>query len=99
LTRPISDSHCLKCNDQVTNENYAPKNKTLQDLGEDQNGHWHVFLPRWQSQDLNAATCVSCHSGHASDGDVNILYLNYDHTVAVSESCHGVMGDDYDLRC
>lgn len=94
LTRPITDIHCLKCHDQVSNEGYVPKNKTLQDLGEAQNGHWHLFLPRWQAQDPKAATCVSCHTGHSTDGDVKILYLNNDHTVAICESCHNALGRD-----
>jgi predicted CXXCH cytochrome family protein len=91
-TQPISDTNCLKCHQQVTARDYVPKNKTLSELGEAQNGHWHLFLTRWQAQAPDAGTCVSCHSGHATDGDVQILYLNEQHTTAVCESCHQTLG-------
>jgi hypothetical protein len=94
LTQPISDANCLKCHQQVTQRGYTPKNKTLSELGEAQNGHWHLFLTRWQAQSASAAKCVSCHSSHATDGDVKILYLNEQHTVAVCQACHQVMRED-----
>jgi predicted CXXCH cytochrome family protein len=94
LTQPISDGNCLKCHDQVTQRGYVPKNNSLNNLGEGRNDHWHLFLTRWQSQDSNAATCVSCHGGHTTDGDAQILYLNDQHTTALCESCHQVLGQD-----
>ena len=94
LTHPITDSHCLKCHQQVTSENYVPQNQALGGEGEAQNGHWHVFLPRWQAQSANAGTCVSCHTGHTTDGSVQLLYLNKQHTEAVCEGCHQVLGED-----
>jgi nitrate/TMAO reductase-like tetraheme cytochrome c subunit len=97
LTRPIGDGNCLKCHEQVTDRGYVPKNNTLRSQGEGDeapNGHWHVFLPRWQSRDTHAATCVSCHTGHATDGNVQILYLNEQHTEAVCDSCHQVLGEE-----
>lgn len=94
LTHPIRDENCLKCHDQITDRGYVTKNKVLIETGEAENGHWHVFLPRWQSQDTSAGSCVSCHSGHALDGVVQILYLNEQHTSAVCNSCHQKLGRD-----
>lgn len=94
LTHPIGDGNCLKCHDQITNRGYVSKNPALMQTGEAQNGHWHVFLGRWQSVDSNAATCVSCHGGHTTDGDVKILYLNEQHTTTVCSACHQKLGQD-----
>ncbi|NMC77960.1 MAG: hypothetical protein GYA59_01255 [Chloroflexi bacterium] len=94
LTHPIGDANCLKCHQQVTEREYVPQNQALSQLGEGRNGHWHVFLARWQAQDANAATCVSCHGGHTTDGDAQILYLNEQHTAAVCDACHRVLGED-----
>lgn len=94
LTRPIGDGNCLKCHQQVTQRGYVPKNQTLRELGEAQNGHWHVFLSRWQAQSSSAATCVSCHGGHATDGDVKLLYLNETHTTTVCDACHQTLRED-----
>ena len=94
LTVPISNEYCSKCHQQVTDQGYIPKNKTLSNLGEAQNGHWHLFLSRWQAKIPNAGTCVSCHNGHATDGNAQILYLNEQQTAAVCDSCHRTLGDD-----
>ena len=75
VTSPISDDRCYKCH-----QNIADK--------QDMNNHFHVFLPRWQSQDPNAATCVSCHQGHHTDGQIELNYLNRDTAIAVCDSCH-----------
>jgi predicted CXXCH cytochrome family protein len=91
LTRAISDSNCKKCHAQVTQQGYVPKNQTLTDLGEAQNGHWHLFLSRWQSQAANVGDCVSCHNGHQTDGNAQILFLNDQQTSAVCDSCHRVL--------
>jgi len=93
LTQPIGDANCLKCHDQVTSRSYQPKNNTLALQGEVENGHWHLFLSRWQTQSKSAGTCASCHTGHATDGDAKILYLNEQHTAAVCDSCHQTMGE------
>jgi len=80
LTKPIRDANCLKCHQQVT-------------AGQaDENNHFHIFLTRWQSADTKAATCVSCHSSHTTDGTADILFLNRERTVAVCEACHKALG-------
>lgn len=94
LTKPIADSNCLKCHQEITQRNYVPENKTLRDLGEAQNGHWHLFLSRWQRQSKDAGSCVSCHNGHTTDGDGTLLYLNDQKLNSVCDSCHRVLGDD-----
>lgn len=77
-TRPIDDANCLKCHADVT---------TQQDF----NNHFHVFLPRWQGRDKNAATCVSCHQSHHTDGEEQLKFLNRATTVNVCQSCHAVL--------
>ena len=80
LTRSIGDENCLKCH-----QNVFPK--------VDINNHFHAFLPRWQTADPNAATCISCHQGHATDGDPKIMFLNESTTRAVCENCHSRIGE------
>jgi len=75
LTVPIGDANCLKCHADV------PATR-------DFNRHFHAFLARWQSMDSNAATCVSCHSAHATDGDPALAFLQQDRAQQVCESCH-----------
>ena len=79
-TRPIDDANCLKCHEQVTQQR-------------DFNNHFHVFLSRWQARDTNAATCVSCHQSHHTDGEAQLAFLNRDHTVTVCQSCHQALGE------
>ena len=78
-TRPIDDANCLKCHQPVTQQR-------------DFNNHFHVFLSRWQAVDKNAATCVSCHQSHHTDGEAQLAFLNRDHTVNVCQSCHQTLG-------
>jgi predicted CXXCH cytochrome family protein len=80
LTRPISDGSCLKCHQRVVAQ------------AADRNNHFHVFLSRWQNQDPNAASCVSCHQAHVTDVDASIQYMNRDRAIQVCEACHQVLG-------
>jgi predicted CXXCH cytochrome family protein len=80
-TRPIEDANCLKCHANVTAQ-------------QDFNNHFHVFLSRWQARDPNAATCVSCHQAHHTDGEAQLKFLNRDATVQVCQSCHAVLRGD-----
>jgi len=75
LEEPYPDANCLKCH---------------ADIGKKQefNNHFHVFLPRWQALDKNAATCVSCHVSHDSTGDAKISYLNQKATIVFCDKCH-----------
>lgn len=82
LTHPVGDISCLKCHQDVTQKEPA------------MNTHFHVFLSRWQAQDPNAATCVSCHQAHVTGGDATIMYLNETPTRAVCQSCHEKLRDD-----
>lgn len=76
VTVPISDVNCLKCHQEVTAQR------------PDENNHFHVFLGRWQAVDPNAASCVSCHSGHATNGEAQIAFLNRAQTTQVCQACH-----------
>lgn len=79
-TRPISDANCLKCHEQITQQLAF-------------NNHFHVFLSRWQARDNNAATCVSCHQSHHTDGEAQLAFLNRNQTVNVCQSCHQTFGE------
>jgi len=78
LTRPIADANCLKCHQDIN----GPV---------DMNNHFHVFLPRWQAVDPNAATCVSCHQGHSDNGNSQIMFLNEATTREVCQACHAAI--------
>lgn len=75
LTNPIGDANCVKCHAE-----------TMQNT--DFQNHFHAFLTRWQSIDLSAAGCASCHTGHNIDGNVQIAYLNQQTTEQVCQQCH-----------
>lgn len=80
LTHPISDANCLKCHQDVL------QNRTF-------DNHFHVFLSRWQkAAPQTAATCVTCHASHATDGDSQIAWLNKSQTVAQCNACHRTAG-------
>jgi len=79
LTRPIGDESCLKCHQNVLSQ-------------ETMNNHFHFFLTRWQAADPNAATCVSCHGGHTTDGNADSLFLGQTTTQAECEACHQALG-------
>ena len=80
LTSPIPDANCLKCHADVT----ATRSF---------NRHFHRFLSQWQAVDRNAATCVSCHAGHAADGDPSLGFLNEQRATDVCQACHRVAGE------
>ncbi len=79
-TVPIADVNCLKCHADLMKQ-------------QNMNNHFHIFLSRWQARDKNAATCVSCHQSHITDGEVQLGFLNRATTTAVCQSCHRVLGD------
>jgi nitrate/TMAO reductase-like tetraheme cytochrome c subunit len=79
-TRPIDDANCLKCHQDVTQRRNF-------------NNHFHIFLSRWQAMDKNAATCVSCHQSHHTDGEAQLAFLDRNHTVSVCQSCHQALGE------
>lgn len=81
LEEPYPDANCLKCHADIGQK-------------QDFSNHFHVFLPRWQAVDKNAATCVSCHVSHDSTGDAKISYLNGKTTVTFCQQCHSAAGGE-----
>ena len=79
MEEPYPDANCLKCHAAIMQK-------------QDFNNHFHVFLPRWQAIDKNAATCVSCHLSHDKSGDIKIAFLNEQTTTAVCQKCHSAAG-------
>ena len=81
LRGPYPNDYCLKCHSGVL-------------VGEaDQNNHFHIFLPKLKQANPQAGNCVDCHSTHATDGEVNLGYLNRARTEAVCEQCHNTFGE------
>ena len=78
LTVPIGDANCLKCHSNVTGQR-------------DRNNHFHGFLSRWQAVDPNAATCVTCHVSHATDGQADLSFINTNVAQQVCDACHQVL--------
>jgi predicted CXXCH cytochrome family protein len=79
-TRPVTDAQCTKCHADVA------ANQTF-------DNHFHVFLAQWQSLSPDAATCVSCHESHVTDGSADIGYLNQARTTQVCQACHAFAGE------
>jgi nitrate/TMAO reductase-like tetraheme cytochrome c subunit len=98
LTVSINDENCLKCHQDVTQRNFSPKENLTapggrgEDDEDGRNNHWHVFLARWQAADPNAATCVSCHPGHTTDGSPQSGYMNTQTVQEVCQACHQNLG-------
>jgi nitrate/TMAO reductase-like tetraheme cytochrome c subunit len=80
MTRPIGDESCLKCHQNIFDD-------------QSMNNHFHFFLAKWQELDPNAATCVSCHQGHSTQGDPQTAYLNKQVTQTVCNDCHRFAGE------
>jgi len=79
LLTPIADANCLKCHSEI------PQTQSF-------NRHFHAFLAKWQGLDKNAATCVSCHTGHTTDGSEAIVFLQQARTIAICQQCHTAVG-------
>ncbi len=80
-TRPIEDANCLKCHADVI-------------ARRDFNNHFHVFLAQWQARDPNAASCVSCHQAHHTDGEAQLQFLNRTTATNVCQACHAVLRNE-----
>jgi len=78
LTVPIADANCLKCHPEVTGQRTR-------------DNHFHGFLARWQAVDPNAATCVSCHVSHTTDGQADLSFINANTAQQVCDACHQVL--------
>jgi predicted CXXCH cytochrome family protein len=78
--KPINDGNCYKCHADIAQK-------------QEMNNHFHVFLRKWQAADKSAATCVSCHNGHNTNGDLSIKYLNEKDTALICQKCHAVAGE------
>jgi cytochrome c553 len=76
---PITDAHCLKRHSDVV------ESQTFQN-------HFHAVLNKWQAQSPSAASCVSCHESHVTDGAAEIGYLNETRTTVVWQACHTFVG-------
>ena len=100
LVFPIGDQNCLKCHQNVTQRGFTAK-ESLTVPGRaggfggeregGRNNHWHEFLARWQAADPNAGPCVSCHSGHATDGNTQNGSMKDQTVQNECNACHQVL--------
>ena len=96
LKFPIQDATCLTCHQEVTQQGYRPEQSLgIVDGGDEEGGpnHWHEWLGRWQAVAPDAGTCVSCHSGHLTDGSAQTGFENLQTTDIVCEGCHQQLGE------
>jgi hypothetical protein len=78
-TTPIGDANCLKCHADAPNDGRFDM-------------HSHRHLARWQQADRNAATCVTCHTSHTTDGNATLGFLQQQRTLAECDRCHVALG-------
>jgi nitrate/TMAO reductase-like tetraheme cytochrome c subunit len=95
---PIGDQNCLKCHQDVTARGYTPKEQITvpggragRGGGEGGNNHWHELLTKWQATSTSAGTCVSCHSGHAVEGNAQSGFMNAQSMQTECNACHQVL--------
>ncbi len=79
-TNPLGDEACLKCHADVLAQAAKGESRAT-------NGHYHVFLPRWQKIDANAAHCTTCHSAHAQ-GLASLAFMAQGKVGQVCDQCH-----------
>jgi len=78
-TTPIGDANCLKCHADVPTDSRFDM-------------HSHRHLARWQAADPDAATCVTCHASHTTDGNAAIGFLNQQRALGECDRCHVALG-------
>ncbi len=95
LTIPISDASCLKCHQDVVSQQFVAKEQITVPSGsqggereEAPRNHWHIFLAEWQANSSTAATCVSCHGGHSTDGTAQFGYMVNQTVQQECDACH-----------
>lgn len=96
---PIADANCLKCHQAVIRPGYTPKHSigiggggSEGEGGDDAKAnHWHENIARWRDTTANAGMCVSCHSGHVTDGTARNGFQNLQTTRKVCGACHKVL--------
>jgi len=97
---PLSDDSCLKCHSDVVQNGFTAKEQiTVPGArsgreGSGRRNHWHTFLSRWQSVSPTSGTCISCHSGHATDGNAQSGFMVSQTVVQQCDDCHRVLGRD-----
>jgi hypothetical protein len=80
---PLGDDSCLKCHQDVSQRRPGGSRAT--------NGHYHLFLPRWQAADPQAAYCVTCHTAHTYGLD-GLQFMTQGRLAQVCDDCHNALG-------
>ena len=80
---PLSDDSCLKCHQNISQSRPSGSRAT--------NGHYHLFLPRWQAADPQAAHCITCHTAHTHGLD-GLQFMRQGVAARVCDDCHTALG-------
>ena len=80
---PLSDGSCLKCHQNISQSRPSGSRAT--------NGHYHLFLPRWQAVDPQAARCITCHTAHTHGLD-GLQFMRQGVAARVCDDCHTALG-------
>ena len=80
---PLSDGSCLKCHQNISQSRPSGSRAT--------NGHYHLFLPRWQAADPQAAHCITCHTAHTHGLD-GLQFMNQGQVAKICDDCHTALG-------
>ncbi len=83
-TNPLRDDSCVKCHEDVLGQRRSARRNS--------DGHYHVFLPRWQASDPNAAGCIACHASH-TQGTAAQQYLQVNQVNQTCDQCHAAIGE------
>jgi hypothetical protein len=78
-TNPLGDPGCVKCHERITSN--SSKSVAM-------NGHYHTFLPVWQSMEKQtAARCGSCHTSHTK-GLEGLAFMSQGKVAQLCDNCH-----------
>jgi len=80
---PLSDASCLKCHQDI------PQSRP--GVSRASNGHYHLYLSRWQAADPQAARCITCHTAHTHGLD-GLQFMNQGRVAQVCDNCHTALG-------
>ncbi|HEX9075935.1 MAG TPA: hypothetical protein VF932_09155, partial [Anaerolineae bacterium] len=91
-SNPLGDDSCVKCHPEVLVRGRRQPPSQIQSPiqgreGRRMDGHYHVFLQRWQAADPRAGHCVNCHTSH-TDGAADVGFMAQAPVQQVCDACH-----------
>ncbi len=96
-SNPLGDDSCLKCHTEVLVRGRRQPPSQIQSPiqgreGRRMDGHYHVFLQRWQTADPRAGHCADCHTSH-TDGQLNVGFMSAAPVQQICDACHRTLGE------